>query len=343
MTGAGPASTAATAGIALQSGDPGALRDLLFAHGWIEGGEVVERVEPAGPGNMNLVLRVVTSRRSLVVKHGRPFVERYPHLAAPPGRTAVEARWYALVAERPEVAGRLPRLLGADRTNQVLVLSDLGPAADFTGVYAGDRLDDETLDELAGWLSGLHVAFRDDEDARQIENAGMRRLNHEHIFEVPLRTEGGVDLDAITPGLSKFAGSLRRDRRLRSAIEALGAAYLGPGTTLLHGDYYPGSWLGGPGGPYVIDPEFGFYGPPEFDLGVMLAHLELSGHPAGTLDRALDAYLAQATVDAALAWAFCGVEVIRRLLGVAQLPLRADLARKAHLLEVGADRVRDLR
>ncbi|MGH9104806.1 MAG: phosphotransferase, partial [Acidimicrobiales bacterium] len=338
----GSARAAGAERMVLDGGDRVALRAYLLAQGWIDDAEVVELVEPAGPGNMNLVLRVVTARRSLVVKQGRPFVARYPHLAAPPGRTLVEAEWYALVGERPDLASRLPRLLGVDPASQVLVLSDLGPAADFTGVYTGDRLDTATLDALVGWLCALHRGFHDDDGARRIENAEMRRLNHEHVFELPLRPDNGVDLDALTPGLSKLAEPLRRDRGLRSATSALGAAYFGPGTTLLHGDYYPGSWLKGPGGPFVVDPEFGFFGPPEFDLGVMLAHLELSDQPADVADRALGAYLAEATAEVDLVWAFCGVEVIRRLLGVAQLPLSAGLAEKGHLLEVAATRVRKL-
>lgn len=327
-------------GVALDMADHQTIQDYLCAQRWLEPGETVEGVEPAGPGNMNLVLRVTTPQRSLIAKQGRPFVEKYPHIAAPIGRTAVEADWYALAARRPALAARLPRLVGSDPASQVLVLSDLGPGADFTGVYAGRRIDDGQLDALVSWLAALHQSFRDDAAARRIENRDMRRLNHEHIFEVPLAARNGLDLDAITPGLSKLAAVFRRDRRLRAATEALGAAYLGPGSTLVHGDFYPGSWLEGRGGPYVIDPEFGFFGPPELDIGVLLAHLELSGHSTSQVRRALDAYLAEATAETALVWAFCGVEVIRRLLGVAQLPLEAGIGTKERLLDAAAARVR---
>ena len=44
--------------------------------------------------------------------------------------------------------------------------------------------------------------------------------------------------------------------------------------------------------------------------------------------RALGSYNAPARFSFPLALAFAGVEVIRRLLGVAQLPLSADLATK---------------
>ena len=40
------------------------------------------------------------------------------------------------------------------------------------------------------------------------------------------------------------------------------------GDTLLHGDYYPGSWMRVRERLYIIDPEFSFAGPKEFDLGI---------------------------------------------------------------------------
>lgn len=45
--------------------------------------EVVEGVEREGEGNMNCVVRVMTSRRSFILKQSRPWVEKYPGFAAP--------------------------------------------------------------------------------------------------------------------------------------------------------------------------------------------------------------------------------------------------------------------
>lgn len=327
-------------GVILDPQDERAIESYLLDHGFIGDGEAVKEVGCAGPGNMNLVLRVLTTSQNLIVKQARPYVEKYPHIAAPPQRALVEAEWYALAGSRPELASRLPRLQGVDSANNVLVLGDLGPAADLTGLYAGERLDDESLGALVLWLAALHEAFLGDEAARELRNAEMRRLNHEHIFEVPLRAENGLDLDAVTPGLASLAVSLRADRRLRAALADLGSAYLGEGTTLLHGDYYPGSWLAVAGGPYIIDPEFGFFGPPEFDVGVAIAHLELAGQPEATGRRFLAAYEGRVELDAQLAWAFAGAEVVRRLLGVSQLPLSAGLEEKHDLIERAADRLR---
>jgi 5-methylthioribose kinase len=161
-----------------------------------------------------------------------------------------------------------------------------------------------------------------------------------------------LDLDAITPGLAAEAKRLREDHGLVRQSQRLGDIYLEPGPCLLHGDFYPGSWLLSASGVKVIDPEFCKCGIPEFDLGVMAAHLtlidstrdwlseiakrygELAGGGATEQESAPQRVPAPRAVDWPLAQKFCGVEIIRRLLGVAQLPLQASLAQKRHLLQI---------
>ncbi|TFG71242.1 MAG: hypothetical protein E4H26_12695 [Flavobacteriales bacterium] len=71
---------------------------------------------------------------------------------------------------------------------------------------------------------------------------------------------------------------------MKSAVRTIGQKYLSPGETLLHGDYYPGSWMTVGDQFYVIDPEFGFVGFAEFDLGVMVAHLIMATMEVEKLD-----------------------------------------------------------
>ena len=101
-----------------------------------------------------------------------------------------------------------------------------------------------------------------------LDNRAMRALNHAHIFDIPLRADNGIDLDAITPGSRRTrARAVSDDAQLRQRVAALGAIYLGEAPhastpALLHGDYYPGSWLRHPRlGVAIIDPEFAFHRP----------------------------------------------------------------------------------
>lgn len=164
----------------------------------------------------------------------------------------------------------------------------------------------------------------------------MRALNHENQYDIPLRRSNGLHLDGITPGLAAIADGLKTDEEYCARVAQLGWVYLGEGKTLLHGDFFPGSWLSTERGVAVIDPEFCFLGPAEYDLGVFLAHLALAGSTQlwpGVAER----YVGEA--DWALARAFAGAEMMRRLIGVAQLALAADLKMKREWLEQSREMV----
>ena len=112
----------------------------------------------------------------------------------------------------------------------------------------------------------------------------MRRLNHEHIFVVPYAAIPALELPQE---LVHYATSMRDDPALMRNLNELGKIYLGERshasrTCLLHGDYYPGSWFRHADlGAMVLDPEFAFHGAPEFDVGVMMAHLLMTGIMTG--------------------------------------------------------------
>ena len=317
--------------------DVSAVASYLASRNWLTPDEAVERVSRAGEGNMNCVLRVATSRRTFILKQSRPWVEKYPSVAAPWDRALVEARFYREVEPHQMIAQYLPRLLGSDTDERLMMLEDLGEAQDFTFVYAngGRRPEEVELDRLIDFLVALHTTFQAPELAASFSNKDMRALNHEHIFALPLREDNGLDLDAITPGLRALALALQQDTEYCSAVGAAAERYMDPsrGPCLIHGDYFPGSWLRARQSVYVIDPEFCFFGPPEWDLGVMIAHLYFAAQPQTSMNRLCSRYAKLAPVDRELVSQFAGVEIMRRLVGVAQLPVQFSLQRKAELLQ----------
>ena len=324
----------------LDPGDPPALAGYLTASGRLAAGETLLGAEKAGEGNMNCAVRVRTSAGSFVLKQSRPWLEKYPQIAAPFDRALAESRFYRLVAPAAAVAGKMPQLLWSDDEARLVALEDLGAASDFFPLYAREiTLPEQILVELVAYLSTLHGLAPADPAAREVlANDEMRALNHEHLFALPLRADNGLDLDAYTgtPGLAAVAVSLQSDAAYANAVAALGERYLhGAGDSLLHGDFFPGSFLRTAAGVRVIDPEFCFCGDAEFDLGVFAAHLLLAGEPAGRAEQVLNLYRsAKAGVSPDLTRRYAGVEIMRRLIGVAQIPtLRIDLARKTALLE----------
>lgn len=330
----------------VDAADPAALAAHLVRLGWIAPVRQIASLARAGEGNMNLVLRVLLDDGSrFILKQARPWAEKFPAVEAPAGRAEVEAEYYRRTAVEAGIATRSPRLLQADAVSHLLMLEDLGEGSDLSGLYRkGSVLDAESLGTLMDYLATLHRGFRRPACGFTIENRAMRALNAAHIFRIPFAAnlrEMGLDLDAITPGLAALAADCREDAVLQSRIAALEARYLDDGDTLLHGDFFPGSVLRTTAGLKVIDPEFCFFGDAEFDLGVLVAHLTLSGQSTELIAQGLARYR-NAESDAApssesLCRHYAGIEMLRRLLGFAQLPLTLDLGAKQALIGTARD------
>lgn len=307
------------------------LTRYLAGRGLFAEDESIVEVAKAGEGNMNCTLRVITTRQRFIVKQARPWVEKYDHIDAPWDRSLIEAAFYRAVARCHDLAAQMPRLIDDDADAHTLVLEDVGPHGDFTSLYAGSALTASDCTALAGYLHRLRRCTVPADERDVFANRDMRALNHEHIFHVPLRETNGLALDAVKLGLQALADALKRDRSYVKRVRALGERYLADGESLVHGDYFPGSWLHtAAGGIAVIDPEFCFLGAGEFDAGVMMGHLLLAGQAEAHVERWLDEAHGY---DRALVRQFAGVEVMRRLIGVAQLPVRLSLDQERALLD----------
>ncbi len=309
------------------------LADYLHHQSWITPEDSISNVEKPGEGNMNRVLRVVTSSGSIILKQATDFVVKYPDIPAPISRIDVEQQFYQLVSEISDLQQHQPAIIGYDAELHLMAMEDLGDATDFTFLYQKDQTLSETLAKNIGSsLNILHSHAFSKEVAKAFPtNIELRKLNHQHIFQLPLMAENGFDLDGITPGLQEVSRTYKSDDTLIARASALGEVYLGRGDALLHGDYYPGSWLNTEKGFQLIDPEFCFFGVPEFDLGVLLAHLKLAEQPEAIRALILDSYTSE--IDQSLLQQFEGMEIIRRLIGLAQLPLSMNLIAKEELLQ----------
>jgi 5-methylthioribose kinase len=314
-----------------------AINSLCQSLGWLLPDETILGLSPAGEGNMNRTLRAETGSRTFILKQSVPYVARYPQIAAPEERIVVEDRFYQTIEADGPLRMRMPHRLGFAPQSRLLMLEDVGPGADMLSVYAnagGNPADRGVYTALIYWLWRLH-SLRDF-NAAYFTNDAMRTLNHAHIFVIPLQTNNGA---AIDPALAEIAQRFQNDSQLISVAGALGEIYLGrtPHAShpcLLHGDFYPGSWLRNERlGVMIIDPEFAFCGPPEFDVGVLVAHLTFAGFAQQDIMGILRSYVTPPGFEYSLAIRFAAIEIIRRLLGVAQLPLQATSEQKRSWLE----------
>lgn len=314
--------------------DKNQLEGYLKAQGWLQEGEEITTVEIPGAGNMNFTLRIKTADRSFIVKQSRDYVEKYPQVAAPTERALRESEFYGLVSGYPQLRKRMPELLGVDSKNHVLYLEDLGHGVDFTYLYQQDKsLEEKELELLMGFVATLHNTIHTKATTARLPNREMRKLNHEHIFIYPYLKENGLNLDDVLPGLGEVGNTYKADQKLKNEVEKFGERYLADGQTLLHGDYFPGSWLKTNDGIKIIDPEFCFFGEAEFEIGVTLAHLKMAGQSEKIMDKALASYKDIAPLNSDLCEQFMAVELLRRILGLAQLPLVLNLEERTVLLK----------
>ena len=320
--------------------DIGRLQEYLLSKGLLEKSEVITAVTKAGEGNMNLTLRAETnSGHSFIIKQARPWVEKYPEIKAPAERAVVEGTFYSIVQKNITLRAYTPELYYLDRDSMILVMEDLGHAKDYTGLYADIQLTISELKQLCRFLSVLHNNFTVDTIAEPITNTEMKQLNHEHIFVYPFAEDNGFDLDTVMEGLQAVSLQYKRNEELKKAVRQLGGVYMDDGPILLHGDYYPGSWLNTDDGIRIIDPEFCFCGPAEFDVGVMLAHLLMGEQLVEVIANIFNIYESPDGFDKTLCLQFAGVEVMRRIMGLAQLPLTSELATRKRLLKKAAQMI----
>jgi 5-methylthioribose kinase len=313
---------------ALNENDSKGLTTYLKSYGVIPAESNIVKLTKAGEGNMNLTLRAELNDISLIVKQANPFVQKYPSIPAPVERAEMEYAFFQRANSIEGLSVFLPKPIFHDPENHLQVIEDLGHGGDFSIYYdSNEGFPRETMKELIGFLKLLHESTKNGE---VMANEKMRELNHTHIFDLPFKRDNGIDLAEIQTGLAALADNLIfSNEKLRSLAKKLGEIYLSAeGPSLLHGDFFPGSWLNTSDGIKIIDPEFCFSGPVEFELGVFVAHSIFCGLQPEEVEEALKGY---GRYDRELSNQFAGIEILRRLFGVAQLPMNRSIDEKENL------------
>ena len=167
----------------LLSGEhPDALLETLVSINVCQPTETIVSVDKAGEGNMNLTLRVTTDQRSVIVKQARPWVEKYPDIAASDERILAEINFYLNVSKFADVYAAMPSVLATNPQQRLLVLEDLGLASDYASFYdrsAEQSEVDRVFDLAMDWVSQLHDCEVANEP--QIGCQPLRTLNHQHL------------------------------------------------------------------------------------------------------------------------------------------------------------------
>lgn len=333
------------------------------------GGPGEWRVREVGDGNLNLVFLVTGPAGGVAAKQALPYVRMVGDSWPLPLSRAYYER-LALADQAAHAPGRVPALLHHDDVMALTVMDFLTPHRTLRGALVEGERYPLLARHLAEFLAdtlyhtsdlAVPVAEKKARIAAYLGNTAMCRITEDLIFDEPYFD---APMNTHTAGLEDIVAAFRADVPLRLAAQALKARFLAAPEALLHGDLHTGSVMVTADDTKVIDPEFAFYGPIGFDVGMILANLWMAHwaqpgqrpHAAGDpwlLDQAeqlwesfADRFAAHwraggqgalhalARDDAALREAaiagrldaiwrdsvgFAGVEIIRRILGLAHV------------------------
>jgi len=235
------------------------------------------QVEEVGDGNLNLVFIVRGAGGAVVVKQALPYV-RLVGDSWPLPLTRAFFEHEALVRQAARDPGRVPEIFHFDRDQALIVMEYLSPHTILRGkLIRGERVTD--MGAVLGRFCA-RTAFRGSDLAMEapdkkadhalfLGNVELCDITEQLIFTDPYYE---AERNHHTPELAPIVADLRADGGVRDAAQAMLLRFTASGETMCHGDLHTGSVMCTGGDIKVIDPEFGFYGPMGFDLGMLLAN-----------------------------------------------------------------------
>lgn len=266
------------------------------------------KVREVGDGNLNLVFIVEGGKGAAVVKQALPYVrlvgDSWP---LPLKRSFFE--YHALKRQEVRAPGTVPAIIHFDEAQALIVMEFLSPHIILRkALIAGQELP-RIAEDLGLFMartlfrgSDLHMATRERKAdlalfADNVELCGITEdlVFTDPYFEAPLNRH-------TSPQLDPLVAELRADRDLKVEAQRLKHLFASKAETLLHGDLHTGSIMVTEGETRVIDPEFAFYGPIAFDVGMLLANFWMAyfsqrGHEASGSRDAMRAYLLRTAAE----------------------------------------------
>ncbi len=265
-------------------------------------------VREVGDGNLNLVFIVQGSKGAAVVKQALPYVrlvgDSWP---LPLKRSFFE--YNALSRQSQRDPGMTPEIFHFDSEQAIIVMEFLSPHIILRRALIDGRELPKIAKDLGLFLARtlfrgsdlcLDTKLRKADLALFADNVALCDITESLVFSDPYYD---AKLNRHTsPQLDEIAAQLRADRDLKVAAQRLKHIFAATPETLLHGDLHTGSVMVTAAETRVIDPEFAFYGPMAFDVGMLLANFWMSyfsqsGHEAGGSRDSMRAYLLKIIVE----------------------------------------------
>lgn len=274
--------------------------------------------EELSDGNLNFVFRVFEAgnrAKSILVKQGVPYLRvAGESWRLSPARAGFEAR--ALALQHQLAPGFVPVPYWFDETMFVNAMEDLRfhevMRKPMVNRVRFKNLGATIGDFLARTLFGTSDFGMEAKQKKvlmtQFANTELCEITEDLIFTEPFEPVllmGKTNRNQFDPGIKPALETLQADLELKEKVAKLKYRFMTSSQALLHGDLHTGSIMASQSGENpnadirVIDPEFAFFGPIGFDVGLFVANLFLNasaqhGHaPDQNAQNAYRSYLFQ--------------------------------------------------
>lgn len=239
-------------------------------------------IREVGDGNLNLVFIVTGEKGAVIVKQALPYVrlvgESWP---LPLKRSFFE--YHALTRQVQRDPGMVPEVFFFDETQAIIVMEFLTPHVILRQALIEGRALPRVGRDLGLFVartlfrgSDLSMVTREKKAdvALFCDNVELCDITENLVFSDPY-FEATLNRHT-TPQLDPLVAELRSDRDLKVEAQRLKHIFSAKAETLCHGDLHTGSVMVTEHETRVIDPEFAFYGPISFDVGMLIANFWMS-------------------------------------------------------------------
>ena len=254
------------------------IRSLL-----LDSSESIDKIEVCeiGDGNLNFVYIVKSDKKSIILKQAVPFLrcvgEEYPL-----SRIRMSFEIEALKIEKKICHDLVPEIFYSSHDMSLVVMQNLDNHKILRGEMIERKifplLSEHISDFLADTLfytSDFYLSStQKKENVKKFINTELCKITEDFIFTHPYEDN---DTNEYNPKLDmKLVKAFRQDADIKVAVANMRYKFMSEAQALLHGDLHSGSIMLNEKETFVIDPEFAFYGPMGFDVGIYIANLAMS-------------------------------------------------------------------
>ena len=235
------------------------------------------KINEVGDGNLNLVYTVSSDSGNIIVKQALPYVrlvgDSWP---LPLSRSFYEHE--VLVRQAKRDPGSVPQIFYFNKVQAIIAMEMFLPHV----ILRKKLIAGEYVDGLAQRLGkfcartafrgsdlSLETADKKSDTALFQGNLALMGITESLVFTEPYFA---AEMNHHTEGLDPIVRMLRSDVEMKTEAQKMLLKFTANTETLCHGDLHSGSVMCTDNETKVIDPEFGFYGPMGFDIGMLISN-----------------------------------------------------------------------